>query len=233
MMPMDVKIEAPRYILAPTADGVRVEIPAPRNWFAVAFLSVWLTGWFFGARSALAQLFALPWGGMTPKHDEPGFLAVWLLVWTAGGVAALSTLLWQVAGREIITANALSLSRRIEALGFGVTRSYALSEIRDLRATPSPRYARQRAIFPWTGGEGSGSIAFDYGARTIRCAAVSMRPKPRCWLPIWRAAQKSNRQQYRCCSIDLKSAAERALQGIFRCVHSPGWPRYAWPRLRM
>src|SRR3984885_11392960 len=163
MMAMDVKIEAPRYLLAPTADGVRVEIPAPRNWFAVAFLSVWLMGWFFGERSALAQLFGLSLGGMTPRHVQPGFLSVWLVVWTVGGAAALTTLLWQLAGREIITANSLSLSRRIEAFGLGITRSYTLSEIRDLRATPNnnPRYARQRAIFPWTGGEGSGSIALD------------------------------------------------------------------------
>jgi hypothetical protein len=166
---MDVKIEAPRYALEPTADGVRVLIPAPRNWLVIVFLSAWLVGWFFGECSALIQLLGLSSGGMTPKHVQPEFLLLWLVMWTLGGIAVLTTLLWQLAGREVITANSLSLSRRIEAFGFGITRSYTLNAIRDLRATPNvnPRYTRQRAILPWGG---FGSIAFDYGARTIRFA---------------------------------------------------------------
>ena len=165
---MDVKLEARRYALEATADGVRVVIPAPRNWLMITFFSAWLLGWFFGERGALIQLFGQPSGGMTLKHVQPGFLLLWLVMWTAGGTAVVTTLLWQLAGREVITANSLSLTRRIEAFGFGITRSYTLSDIRDLRVYP--RYTRQRAILPWAGGDGSGSIAFDYGARTIRFA---------------------------------------------------------------
>jgi hypothetical protein len=169
---MDVMLQAPRYALEPTADGVRVVIPAPRNWLLISFLSAWLVGWFFGERSALLQLLGLSSGGMTPRHFQPGFLLLWLVMWTAGGIAVVTTLLWQLAGREVISANSLALSRRIEAFGIGITRSYTLNAIRDLRATPyvNPRYTRQRAILPWAGGDGSGSIAFDYGARTIRFA---------------------------------------------------------------
>jgi hypothetical protein len=110
---------------------------------------------------------------VTPQHVQPGFLSVSLVMWTVGGVAVLTTLLRQLADREVITVNSLSLSQRIEALGIGITRSNTLSAVRDLRAAPyvNPRYARQRARLPWAGGDGSGSIAFDYGARTIRIAA--------------------------------------------------------------
>jgi hypothetical protein len=170
---MDVKLEAPRYILEPTADGVRVIIATPRNWVALIFLCAWLVGWFFGERSALLQLLGPTWSGLSAKHVAPAFLSVWLVMWTIGGVAVVTTILRQLAGKEIITANPLSLSRRFEVFGFGSTRSYALSEVRDLRATSDidPRYSRQRALFRWTGGgEGYGAIAFDYGARTIRFA---------------------------------------------------------------
>ena len=144
---MDVNLQAPRYTLEPTADGVRVLIPAPHNWVAIVFFCVWLVGWFSGESTALMQ-------------------------WTLGGVVVMTSLVWQLAGREIIAANSLSLSRRIEAFGFGFTRSYTLSEIRDVRTMSyvNPRYSRRCALFPWTSGECSGSIAFDYGARTFRFA---------------------------------------------------------------
>jgi hypothetical protein len=172
MRHMDVKLQAARYALEPSADGVRVIIPTPRSWLAIIFFSAWLVGWFFGERSALVQLLESSGSAMPAKHVEPAFLIPWVVLWTVGGALVMTTLLWQLAGRETISANSISLSRRIEVFGVGFTRSYTLSEIRDLRATPyiHPRYSRQRALFPWTGGEGSGAIAFDYGARTIRFA---------------------------------------------------------------
>ncbi len=166
---MDVKLQAPRYILEPSADGVRVVIPTRRNWVAIVFLCAWLVGWYLGERSALLALLGPSWSGMPAKHAAPAFLSVWLLLWTCAGVAVVTSILAQLTGREIITANPLSLSRRFEVLGFGITRSYTLSEIRDLRATTdiNPHYSRQRALFSWSG---AGAIAFDYGARTVRFA---------------------------------------------------------------
>jgi hypothetical protein len=159
---MDVLIEAPRYSIEPSADGVRVVIPPRRNWLAIIFFGVWLAGWFLGERNALLQL----------EHAQSAFLSVWLVMWTVGGVVVASLLMWQLGGREVILADSVSISQRIEAFGIGLTRNYTLSECRDLRAVPriNNPAARRQALFPWSADTGFGSIAFDYGARTIRFA---------------------------------------------------------------
>src|ERR1700761_4798606 len=146
---MDIQPQGPRYSLEPTSDGVRVVIPAQRRWVAIIFLSAWLVGWFFGERSALLQLLGPAWSSVPAKHVAPGFLTLWLIMWTIGGVVVATTILRQLAGREILTASPISLSWRFELLGLGFTRNYALSEIRDLRAVPDydQRHWRQLWLF--------------------------------------------------------------------------------------
>jgi len=163
---MDETPQSPRYTLEQTADGVQATIPAARHWATIVLLSVWLAVWAFGEARVATQLLGAHWRGATV------FLTVWLLGWSLAGLMVLTTVIWQVAGREIITVSRQRLSRRIEAFGFGRTRSYAMQDVRDLRATPyiNHRFAQQRVPFPWIGGTTIGSIAFDYGARTIRFA---------------------------------------------------------------
>jgi hypothetical protein len=97
---------------------------------------------------------------------------VWLLFWTFGGAAAFLTLLWNLAGREIITLSSITLTERTEIFGLGRSRSYQISEIKSLRASSDASFGFHRAgrgALPFGAGT-IGSLAFDYGARTIRMA---------------------------------------------------------------
>jgi hypothetical protein len=164
---MIVEPESARYALEHSAEGLRISIPARRNWFVLLFLVAWLGGWFFGEVNAASELLA-------PKEHSPSaFLAFWLVGWTLGGAFCAGTVLWQLAGREVLVVGGGVLQRRIELFGLAWSRGYRLAEIKALRATdyPSGSFTNQRAWFPPIGGNGYGAIAFDYGARTIRAGA--------------------------------------------------------------
>jgi hypothetical protein len=167
---MDVQLQGPRYSLACLADEIRVVIPARRNWFLTMFLAVWLCGWVAGESAAIAQLLGHPFPRSKPT--SAAFLGVWLVFWTCGGVAALVTLLWNLAGREIITLSSTKLTRRTEILSVGRSFSYQVRDIKSLRPSMDASYGFHRSgrgALPFGAG-GIGSLVFDYGARTIRLA---------------------------------------------------------------
>jgi hypothetical protein len=161
---MHIQPQSARFHAETTTEGFRVVIPANRNWFTLLFLLAWLGGWAIGETNVAGEL--LNAGDKTPS----GFLLFWLAGWTLGGLFTVGTVLWQLAGREILIANSLALIHRFEVFGVGASRSYGASDIKNLRATeyaPSPTMS-QRGMLPPFFGPGRGPIAFDYGARTIR-----------------------------------------------------------------
>lgn len=163
---MHVEPQAPRFHVEATADGLRAVIPARRNWFVVLFLTAWLGGWAFGEISAASELLR------DSDKAQPGFLAFWLIGWTLGGAFAATAVVWQVAGREVLSINSDTLLHRAEAFGLGWSRSYRASEVRNFRSTDyaSNTFTNQRTWLPPITGSGFGPVAFDYGARTIRMA---------------------------------------------------------------
>jgi hypothetical protein len=163
---MIVQPQSARYTVEAAEQGLRASIPARRNWFILLFLMVWLGGWVFGEVSAASEL-------LNPKGRGPSaFLAFWLAGWTLGGAFCAGTVLWQLAGREILLVTPSELTHRVEVFGLGWTRTYQKSEVKNFRATgySNNPFTNQRAMFPPIGGSGDGPIAFDYGARTIRLA---------------------------------------------------------------
>jgi hypothetical protein len=163
---MHVSPEAPKFRLTSTVEGLQAVVPPKRSWFAIPFLTLWLCGWAFGEFRAIGEL-------LNPSEKTPvEFLALWLTGWTLGGIFALGTILWQVAGRELITVSSSFLVHRVEALGFGRTRIYSAENIKALRATDyaSGGFQNQQGMFPPFFGPGIGPVAFDYGAKTIRLA---------------------------------------------------------------
>jgi hypothetical protein len=163
---MDVEPQAARFRSEITPEGYRIVIPARRNWLILIFLCAWLGGWVFGELSVSWELL---------RHADKAptaFLSIWLVGWTVGGAFVIATLFWQLAGREIITVSPTALSYRAEALGLGRTRSFRISDVKDLRSTEYAvsAFSNQRAWFPPILGSGFGPVAFDYGARTFRVA---------------------------------------------------------------
>ena len=108
------------------------------------FLTAWLGGWALGEVGAARELFG--GGGNTPVE----FLGFWLLGWTIGGAVALASVVWQLAGREVITVNPALLTYRMEAFGIGHSRSFRASEVNSLRATEysSNMFTNQWSWFP-------------------------------------------------------------------------------------
>jgi hypothetical protein len=100
------------------------------------------------------------------------FLSFWLVGWTIGGALAAAAVLWQLAGREVLTIDSLSLLYRVEALGIGRSRLFRAADVKNFRSTEyaSSPFMNQRTLFPPIIGAGYGPVAFDYSARTFRIA---------------------------------------------------------------
>ncbi|MFP8779426.1 hypothetical protein [Hydrogenophaga sp. RWCD_12] len=130
------------------------------------FYMAWSVGWALGEAAAIRMLSGSPGGVQL-------FIVAWLIGWTLGGLSVASTILWQLAGKEIVDIGPTSLVYRIEAAGMGWTRSYRLADVRDLRVVPrqgsafSNPPAWTTPLFPLFSSK-DGWLAFDYGARTIR-----------------------------------------------------------------
>jgi hypothetical protein len=151
----------PRAQVVEDVSGVRVTIPAPRNWFLVFFLPLWLAGWVVGEVAVGGKLFTDP-----PDGGEGLFLAVWLVLWTLGGLLFTFFWLWNLAGKEIVALDDESLSIRYAIGGSGWTRRFERAEVRDLRVSQASAMDFRSAFGWWLGG--NGTMAFDYGARTYR-----------------------------------------------------------------
>jgi hypothetical protein len=161
-MPTTVLAPAkPRAQVVDEPSGLRVTIPARRNWFLLFFLPVWLAGWVVGEVAVGGKLFTDP-----PSGSEGFFLLVWLVFWTIGGVLFTFFWLWNLAGREVVTLDEEALTIRYALGSAGWSRRFDRREVRDLRASQSVSMDFRSSLGWWLGG--FGTVAFDYGARTYR-----------------------------------------------------------------
>lgn len=146
-----------------TPDGLLVVIPARTRWFAALFLLVWLAGWAMGELAAVRAL-------LSGAASGPGglFMAFWLTGWTCGGGLALYSLLWLLVGQERILLVHDALRLRKVVLGLGPEKSFDLAQVSNLRAAPGGRSAGTSGGLQVPTVGGSGLVAFDYGARTVR-----------------------------------------------------------------
>ena len=156
-----VEPATPRAHAADTPRGYEIVIPARRHLFVVLFLSVWLCGWAVGWTAAASELFSTE---EIVKVDL--FLAFWLTLWTIGGVAAVFALFWSLAGRQVVTLGPATLTIAHRLARFGRSREYDLEHVSNLRVSPLAYSADDVRARAW--GFGGGSIAFDYGAATVR-----------------------------------------------------------------
>ncbi len=156
-----VKPEPGRSRFQQSMYGPRLIIPAPRSLPIVLFLSLWLAGWVVGLLAAIHGLHA-----PNAQGGGQGFLVLWLTFWILGGGWAMLTILWMLVGKEIVTVERGLLIVRLEVLGFGRTRQYSVPEMRDLRTREPPRASGGRALQAPQPSFKTGTIAFDYGART-------------------------------------------------------------------
>jgi len=125
----------------------------------MVLLAVWMAG------SLLGEAFGANWL-LAGEEDTPiFFLGAWVVLWTMSGGAALVACLWMARGQEIVTLRPDTLEIRRDVLGWGTTREYDLAYARNLRVSQR-RFDPKRPLEVL--GVGGGSVAFDYGARTLR-----------------------------------------------------------------
>ena len=147
--------------------GFTIVVPARKQWFSILFLLVWLGGWTMGEISALRVVF-----GPGVPGGPTAFLIFWLCGWTFGGLFVVYSLLWMLAGSERITVSSGALTIRKQVFGFGREKAFELGEISELRVNRDRgRSSRASGGLTLPDIGGMGSVAFDYGAKTVRFAA--------------------------------------------------------------
>jgi hypothetical protein len=129
------------------AGVLRISIPMKRTWVAL-FVAVWLILWTYGGTDVGRKLLH--------RFDPGAFL--WMCFWVVAECFAVYFLLRTLAGSDTINANAGEFRLRKQVFGIGVTRTYLVSEMRDLRFQPEMGGGRSRR---------ASRIAFNYGAKTI------------------------------------------------------------------
>jgi hypothetical protein len=141
-----------------------IVVKARRNWFALPFLAVWLTFWTVGGVIAMTALFA-------GAGFDRAFLIVWLVGWAFGWAYAAGTILWQLTGRTMVSVGGGALTHAWRMLFIEREKQYRLSEVRNLRPGDTAGlfgWSRQMGEMPpFMPRNTSGSVRFDYGARTV------------------------------------------------------------------
>jgi hypothetical protein len=133
--------------------GLSIAIPMRRSIWSLVFTPLGLVVWIALVVDASRRSAIL----------APGFG-----LWAFLAFAVVTTVvpwLWDFAGRERVMADAGRISVRQELFGLGWTRDYDAADVKRLRVSlepTAPNSYRRRGR----------SIAFDYGAKTVRFAPV-------------------------------------------------------------
>lgn len=152
-----VPIGTPRFRIASQGAGEVLIIPAQRNVFVLAFLSVWLVMWTIGGLTAMGQLLA--------KFHL--FVAAWLVAWAIGWTMVVAIISWMLMGQERVQVIGGDLEVGYSVWGVLRRKLFRGADVRGLKATPSERYWQDRQFPPMPVlGQSRGSVQFSYGART-------------------------------------------------------------------
>jgi hypothetical protein len=150
-MPTSLQPFAPRSTVSEDLEGLRISMPPKRD-AGLLFLMFWCCGWTAGGVFAIRALL----------HQFHAFIFVWLIGWAVGEASVGYRILYALGGRQIVLANSESLTCRTQIFGLGLTRSYLVREMRDLRFQPEAGTGKGRR---------ASRIAFDYEAKTVSFGA--------------------------------------------------------------
>lgn len=160
---MTVRPANNRHRITSTDEGLRIIIPHAWRPGALLATTVFVLG------IAVMAMIGLD---VNQRHPSPAFAIIFFalfLVLFAGTFWSSSVYawLWHVRGKEIVQvdATAITLTRRV--LGLERPRRYLASHVRDLRAVPRGGMAGDPSMWQAFGIDPC-TLAFDYGARTVR-----------------------------------------------------------------
>jgi len=152
-----------RAIIEDNFDSVRITIPSKRNYFITLFMCVWLCGWFFGETTAIRTVLN------STNRGADMFMIVWLTGWTLGGIFVLKTIYWQFLGKECIEIGKGVLIMKRQGDPLSKTTFYDLNSCESFRIQDDQiNTGFGRYNWSFNGRNTIGTIAFDYGMKTIR-----------------------------------------------------------------
>jgi hypothetical protein len=149
--------------------GFSIEIPPKRNWVAIIFMTGWLGGWLMGEIFALGIVFKAIQG--QDSSFGSFFVLFWLIAWTAGGFFAFKSLLWMIAGKEVINFKDDALTVDRKGALFYTPKTYNLREVKNFEINVPTRF---NGLFGTNSNSsswnlnGEGIFKFDYGLKTIK-----------------------------------------------------------------
>ncbi|HTX76467.1 MAG TPA: hypothetical protein VMD29_09700 [Terracidiphilus sp.] len=139
-----------------TANGIRVEIPARRDW-TTAFFTIWLCGWTLAGKAALHQAF--------PKGNGSAvewFSLLWLAGWAFGECFVTVAIIWALGGRTLVVLDPEALEIEHSLLSIHLNRRVtATSDVRNLRFMPATASGRSSR---------ASNLSFESGDKTVRFA---------------------------------------------------------------
>jgi hypothetical protein len=152
------------------ADRFSIEVPPKRNLFVIILILIWLVGWVKGELFAFDMLIESYEEGC--KSDDLLFYILYIIGWTVGGLLVIRSLLWIIAGKEIIifSKDQLIVSKK---RAFLRPKVYDLKEIKNFDLNPgtdSGDFFGVRHNMDMLRVESKGMFKFNYGKKTIKIA---------------------------------------------------------------
>jgi len=151
---------------AATPGGYRLTIRVKRFWGTIVVGCLWLFCWWVGCAAGLIAL-------LEAGPDRP---PIFVLVLAPLGMVAIGApysyfVLWNIAGKEIVTIANGQLTITRDILGLDRAHSYPVNQIRNLRAA-----GLFGSFYNWSGmmkfyGLSGGVVAFDCDGKTHRFGA--------------------------------------------------------------
>ncbi|HSS98354.1 MAG TPA: hypothetical protein VLK33_15050 [Terriglobales bacterium] len=128
--------------------ALRIFIPSNRSWLLMGFLCLWLLGWSYAGWDVGNKLF----------HKFDLFDFFWIFGWLFGELIVIFWVLRMIAGGDVVEVGADSFGLTQQIFKLGRTKTYRISDMRELRFEPEMGAGRGRK---------PSRIAFDYGAKTM------------------------------------------------------------------
>jgi len=131
------------------------------------FWAAWLGGWMWGALAVGSQLRHA--SRLLPDHALD---VLWLGFWLLVGGSWLVSFAWMLVGEERMLFRQGTLTLEYRLLGIARRKHFDMRNIQNWRvaATPGEPQIQRRLLSSLALGSG-GTIAFDYGAKTVQCGA--------------------------------------------------------------
>jgi hypothetical protein len=118
----------------PTGNGIRISIPARKDW-RLAFFSVWLVAWTYGGNQTVRQTLAKFSSGTIDW-----FACFWLMAWAFGECWVIAWIIWALGGQTTVSLDPTEITIYQQLFGFLLRRRTAhTGDVRNLRFSPSVR----------------------------------------------------------------------------------------------